>query len=337
MVGDFGITKSAARKISRGNRPRGYIDGLAYKTRLGKACVGDSYEMFGSADFRRFRRRAQLILTSPPFPLVTKKRYGNLGGDEYVDWLVRVIGRCMTALKDDGSLVIEMGNAWCRGIPAMSTLPIKALLEVQEQLGLHLCQEFVWHNPARLPGPAQWVNVERIRLKDAFTRFWWLSASPTPKANNRNVLTPYSDKMVSLLEQNRRTAGARPSQHKIRPDGFLSNNGGAISPNVLVYPNTRSVDPYLEYCQTNGLQSHPARMPVALAEFFIKFLTDKRDLVVDPFSGSNITGRAAENQKRRWLSVEIDEEYVRGSLGRFKGEGKLEVVRCWRKKPPRRK
>ena len=63
-------------------------------------------------------------------------------------------------------------------------------------------------------------------------------------------------------------------------------------------------------------------MPIAIAEFFIRFLTDKGDVVVDPFAGSNTTGIAAESLRRRWVSVERDKEYVRGSHGRFTGSRK---------------
>jgi site-specific DNA-methyltransferase (cytosine-N4-specific) len=58
-------------------------------------------------------------------------------------------------------------------------------------------------------------------------------------------------------------------------------------------------------------------MPVGLAEFFIKFLTSPRNLVLDPFGGSNVTGAAAESLKRRWIAVEANGHYIQGSLGRF--------------------
>jgi site-specific DNA-methyltransferase (cytosine-N4-specific) len=226
----------------------------------------------------------------------------------------------MPALHPDASVVLEMGNAWVPGHPAMSTLPLRALLGVQERLGLSLCQELIWHNPARLPGPAQWVNVERIRLKDTFTRLWWLSKSSRPKADNRTVLQKYGSRMSDLLSEQRRTTGLRPSQHRIGERGFLSDNGGAIPSNVLTYANTASSDPYLDYCTQRSLPRHPARMPIGLAEFLIRLLTEKGDLVLDPFAGSNTTGRAAENLGRRWVSVEIRRAYVQGSVGRFLAE-----------------
>jgi site-specific DNA-methyltransferase (cytosine-N4-specific) len=58
-------------------------------------------------------------------------------------------------------------------------------------------------------------------------------------------------------------------------------------------------------------------MAPGIAEFFIKFLTRPGDLVVDPFAGSNTTGAAAEALGRKWLAVELEKEYIRGSKGRF--------------------
>jgi DNA modification methylase len=68
------------------------------------------------------------------------------------------------------------------------------------------------------------------------------------------------------------------------------------------------------------LETHPARMQMGLASFFIEFLTKPGDLVLDPFGGSNTSGYAAEMLGRRWLSVEANEEYALGSRGRFEEE-----------------
>src|SRR5690606_1190833 len=90
-----------------------------------------------------------------------------------------------------------------------------------------------------------------------------------------------------------------------------------IPSNVLTVANTDSSDPYLRFCQTMGINRHPARMPFRIPEFFINFLTSKRNLVLDPFAGSNTTGWVAENLKRRWISLEAQSEYVQSSIGRF--------------------
>jgi DNA modification methylase len=138
--------------------------------------------------------------------------------------------------------------------------------------------------------------------------------------------------MKRLLKRQTYNAGVRPSGHKISTDGFMKDRGGAIAPSVirvngsvedpppeafLEFAGTSSDNHYREYCQRQKLVMHPARMQSGLATFFVKFLTKKGDLVVDPFAGSNTTGAAAEKLKRRWLSVEANAEYAEGSKGRF--------------------
>lgn len=263
------------------------------------------------------RGKVQLVFTSPPFPLNRKKRYGNKVGEEYLAWLEGFAAPLADLLTDDGSLVVEMGNAWEPGEPVMSTLALKALLALVEGGNLSLCQQFVVHNPARLPSPAQWVNVERIRVKDAYTNVWWMSRSSRPKADNRRVLTDYSPAMVKLLERQSYNSGPRPSQHHIGDKSFLTDNGGAIPSNVLTFSNTLSTDEYRRYCKEQKLKLHPARMAPELAEFFIRFLTDKADLVFDPFGGSNTTGASADELGRKWLTIEPDVDFIAGSRGRF--------------------
>jgi hypothetical protein len=266
----------------------------------------------------RFKGKVQLIFTSPPFPLNAKKRYGNFTGEDYVAWLAAFAPVLREYLTPDGSIVVEVGNSWEPGLPVMSTLALRSLLAFQEAARLYLCQEFVVYNPARLPSPAQWVTIERIRVKDAFTRLWWMAPSPRPKASNRRVLRPYSDTMKHLLRTRKYNAGRRPSQHRISPRSFLTDNGGAIPPNVFIVSNTRSADPYQRFCKVHGLQKHPARMPVEVPEFMIQMLTEPGDLVMDPFAGSNTTGFAAESLERRWLSIEANASYVSGSSGWFR-------------------
>ena len=98
---------------------------------------------------------------------------------------------------------------------------------------------------------------------------------------------------------------------------FNVNNDGAIPSNLLSYANTESNSVYLRLCRHFGIRPHPARFPEALPEFFIKFLTDPGNLVVDIFSGSNTTGRAAERLGRRWLAIDCNRDYVAASAFRF--------------------
>lgn len=290
----------------------------AYATRYGRMLHGKSDEVLSGTAVSSLQGKVNLIFTSPPFPLNRKKKYGNEKGSEYIEWLCRFGPLFKKMLAPDGSIVIEVGNSWEPGLPVMSTLAMRSLLEFQERNELHLCQEFIWQNPAKLPSPAQWVNVERIRVKDSFTKLWWLSPVSKPKASNSRVLLEYSAAMKDLLKRGSYNAGKRPSEHDISEKAFLRNNGGSIPSNVLTYANTHSSgESYLDYCRQNGLELHPARMPSELAKFFIRFLTEPGDLVLDPFGGSNTTGAAAEDLERFWVSIEAKDEYILGSKGRF--------------------
>jgi site-specific DNA-methyltransferase (cytosine-N4-specific) len=290
---------------------------LAYSTKLGNSFIGNSEEILKKKQFENLAHKINLIFTSPPFPLYRKKSYGNLNGDYYIEWLSRFGPVFNELLAPDGSLVIELGNSWDPGKPTMSLTPINALIELKRTGKFHLCQEFVWHNPTRLPSPVQWVNVQRIRVKDAFTRLWWLSTTPYPKADNRSVLREYSPSMRELLKTKKYNSGKRPSQHRIGPRSFLTNNNGAIPSSVLSIPNTSAFDPYLDFCRKQKIPRHPSRMPSDLAKFFILFLTEKNDIVLDPFAGSNVTGFVAETCDRRWISIEKEELYARSAISRF--------------------
>ena len=153
-----------------GRRP----ENVAYQTAYGRMVQGLSDDIMRSGALERFEGKVNLVFTSPPFPLNRKKRYSNKNGEEYLEWLSAYGPLLKKMLATNGSIVMEVGNAWDQGTPFMSTLPTRALLRFQEDNGLHLCQEFVWQNPAKLPSPAQWVNVERIRVKDSFTKIWWM-------------------------------------------------------------------------------------------------------------------------------------------------------------------
>ena len=261
-------------------------------------------------------------------------------GEEYIAWISSLAELFSEVLTDDGSLVVEMGNAWESGRPVQSLLTMKAMMTLveNEKAGFRLCQEFVCHNPARLPSPAQWVTVNRIRAVDSFTHIWWMSKSDFPKADNRKILRPYSKNMNKLIKRGSYNFGKRPSEHYIGENSFLKKQPGSISHNVLEtgeddeedvrYPysmlkisNTTSNDFYLKRCRNKGITPHPARMPLELASFFIEFLTDKGDLVMDPFGGSNTTGFVAERLGRKWITSDISSEYAEQSKLRFEELG----------------
>jgi len=302
---------------------------LAFQTQFGRSYKASIENFVKSREGKQLRGKVQLILTSPPFPLASPKSYGNRTGEAYVSWLSDVCKSLRELLKPNGSLVLEIGNSWDKGSPTMSTLPLETLISIKNSVNLHVCQQFICNNPNRLPSPIVYVNKERNRVKDSYTHVWWFGRTPRPYADNRKILLDYSPAMRRLLERQKYNSGTRPSEHVIGSSSFLVDNGGSIPPNFLdVAPGHRfknwleftgsSTDPkYSKYCAQNRIKPHPARMQAGLAEFFIRFLTQRGDLVLDPFAGSNTTGSIAEDLKRKWVATEMSPEYIRGSVGRF--------------------
>jgi site-specific DNA-methyltransferase (cytosine-N4-specific) len=287
----------------------------AYTTAWGRAYHADALDVLrGLAD-----DSVALVFTSPPFALRRQKAYGNVTAEEYVDWFWPFAREIHRVLRPDGSFVFDLGGAWKPRSGTRSLFPYHLIIRLGEVF--HLAQEFYWYNPSRLPTPAEYVTIQRTRVKDAVNTLWWLSKTERPQADNRRVLVPYSKSMRRLLRDGYKPA-MRPSQHEIGPH-FRRDNGGAIPPNILTVPNTRSSDAYIQRCRAAGLSVHPARFPEELPEFFIRFLTEPRQLVIDPFAGSNTTGRVAESLERRWVSVEISAEYVAGSRLRFESGSAL--------------
>jgi site-specific DNA-methyltransferase (cytosine-N4-specific) len=312
-----------------------------YETRLGAAYVGDSLDLMKGIK----SENVDLIMTSPPFALERKKAYGNVSADDYANWFEPFAEEFWRILSPTGSLVIHIGTSWEKGKPFKNLYVYELLISLckKYESKFHLAQEFFWYNPAKLPSPAEWVTVRRIRAKDAVDYIWWLCKDEKAKANNRNVLKQYSESMKNLLK-NGYKAKLRPSEHNISTK-FQNDRGGAIPSNLLksepnytegqgdpnnllVYSNTASTDRYLKLCRQNEdiATINPARYPENIPEFFIRFLTDPSDKVLDPFGGSNTTGYSAESLGRRWIAFDLISEYLVGSMFRFRRENILKTT-----------
>lgn len=285
-----------------------------YKTALGSAYVADSLNMLSQIPDESI----DLVMTSPPFALQRKKEYGNKEQEEYVEWLAEFAKLVFKKLKPTGSFVIDLGGAYQKGKPVRSLYNYRVLIKLCDELGFHLAEEFFWHNPSKLPSPIEWVNKRKIRAKDSVNTVWWLSKTEFPNADISQVLTEYSDRMKKLIADPEKyyTPAKRPSGHDIGTS-FGKDNGGAIPSNLLQISNSEASSQYLKFCKAVNVKAHPARFPAKLPEFFIKFLTKPDDIVVDIFAGSNTTGFVCEQLNRRWLSFELNHEYLATSIFRF--------------------
>jgi site-specific DNA-methyltransferase (cytosine-N4-specific) len=286
-----------------------------YYTDLGAAYVGDSRDLLKKIS----TPCVDLVITSPPFPLQRPKEYGTFAFEnEFVEWFIPFALEVKRVLREKGSFIIDLGGVYVKGRPVRSLYPYRLLLRLIDEVGFVLAEEFFWFNPSKLPSPIEWVNKRKIRVKDAVNFVFWLAKDDFPKANVEKVLIDYSDRMRQLLRLRERfyRPKKRPSGHDIS-DKFMVSKHGAIPPNLLVIPNTESSSQYLRACRMLNIRPNPSRFPEELPEFFIKFLTEEGDVVLDIFAGSNTVGYVAERMKRRWLAFDIKQEYLIASMARL--------------------
>lgn len=319
------------------NRASGLVSGHSgyYSTALGSAYLADALLVLQSIPAASINA----VVTSPPYALHFKKAYGNANKADYVSWFLPFAREIYRTLRDDGSFILNIGGSYNAGSPTRSLYHFKLLIALVEEVGFHLAQECFWYNPAKMPVPAEWVNVRRVRIRDSVEYVFWLAKTEWPKANNRNVLKPYSLDMERLVKRGVRPT-IRPSGHAIKASFSNGDAGGAIPANVIeeapridheVPPdllrvgNNAANDQYTMRCKAAGIPIHPARFPAALPEFFIKLVTEPGDVVVDPFAGSNTTGAVAESLDRRWIAVDQVEEYLQASAFRFPDESQARL------------
>jgi site-specific DNA-methyltransferase (cytosine-N4-specific) len=294
-----------------------------FESQRGAAYLGDSLKLLQALP----SNSVNLVVTSPPYALHFKKAYGNEHKDRYVEWFLPFAKEIQRVLTDDGSFVLNIGGSYNQGTPTRSIYHFKLLIALVEEIGFYLAQECFWYNPAKMPVPAEWVTVRRIRLRDSVEYVWWLSKTPYPKASNLNVLKEYSEDMIRL-NRNGVRGTVRPSGHVIRASFDKIKAGGSIPPNVteaefdipvsmLRMGNNTANDIYTQRCKEKGMKIHPARFPALLPKFFIKLLTDPNDLTLDPFAGSLTAAAVAEGLERRWLAGEAVEEYLKAGAYRF--------------------
>src|ERR1700683_5618678 len=111
------LTKALGARLGSSPKKTSRAYKEAYRTKRGRMLIGRIENVLDSRAGAPLRGKVNLIFTSPPFPLVRKKRYGNESGQTYVRWLEKLAPRLRELLSPNGSIVIELGNAWVRGSP----------------------------------------------------------------------------------------------------------------------------------------------------------------------------------------------------------------------------
>lgn len=313
--GVWRLTEEAGRKL---NRSQASVKMVAFSTKLGVAIWGSN-----EAVFPHLGQPIMLALTSPPYPLRCARAYGNVDEQEYVDFVTRSLEPIVKNLAPQGSVVLNVSqDIFMNRSPARSTYNERLVLAITDRLGLHLMDRFVWHNASKPPGPIQWASKQRVQLNVAYEPVYWFAADPLRvNANNRRVLQPHSDRHAALIARGgeQRQAVFGDGAYRINHGSFGNPTAGAIPRNVLPYGhNCADSAAHRQHARELGFTTHGAPFPHSIPNFFIRFLSEVGQLVVDHFGGTLKTALAAERLGRRWLTTENILDYIRPSAELFR-------------------
>jgi site-specific DNA-methyltransferase (cytosine-N4-specific) len=293
---------------------------LGFRTDLGVAIFGSCTDVFKSMDVP-----ITLVLTSPPYPLSSARRYGNPDEREIVDFILETLAPVIANLEESASLVLNLGcDIFMPGSPARSTYIERLVLALCDTFRLHLMDRLVWKNFAKPPGPIQWASRTRQQLNSGYESLIWMAKNPLlVKSDNRRVLEPHTEKHLKLIAGGgeKRVASYSDGAYRLKEGSFGNPTAGKIPRNVISRGQRCAYGiQYQKAASALGLPVHGAGQPLSVADFLIRFLTEEHDLVVDPFGGRQMVGLAAEMLNRSWICTENQLEYVRGSAELFRGK-----------------
>lgn len=290
---------------------------VAFSTKLGIAIWANWKDVFPSLD-----EPISCCITSPPYPLARPRSYGNPKVGEYIDFITEALEPIVKNLMPGGTIALNISaDIFEPGLPARSLYREKLVIAVCERLGLYKLDELIWSNASKAPGPVAWASKERMMLNVGWEPIYLFTNSPRDSiADNRRVLKPHTERQQRLIDRGgeQRLVDNSDGAYKVRPGSYGNQTAGTIPKNVLQMGHAcRAQQLVKANARERGLLPHGAPMPLALAEFLVKYLTRPDQLVVDMFGGSLTTGHAAERHGRRWICTERQWDYIAAGASRF--------------------
>ncbi|MBU2758650.1 DNA methyltransferase [Acidithiobacillus sulfurivorans] len=298
---------------------------VTFSTDLGIAIWGNHQDVF-----RQINAPIALCISSPPYPLRKARAYGGPDEREYVDFICGALEPIVRSLIPGGSIVLNLSGDVFEPKKSSRSLYLERLvLALNDRLGLALMDRIPWVNYSKPPAPTYWACVNRVQLTTAYEPIYWFTNDPgRVRSDNRRVLEAHSAQHQRLmaLGGEGRLSSYGDGAYRLRPGSFGQVTAGRIPRNVIERGHACSdTAAYRRRAHALGLPTHGAMQPTSIPDFFIRFLTEPGDLVVDPFGGTVKTGLAAERLGRRWLVTEWMLEYLCGAAEMFRGFAGFEM------------
>ena len=238
------------------------------------------------------------VVTSPPYAMQRKSTYGGVPEKEYPDWTVSWMCALKPALKDTGSVIINIRPHIKNG--QISDYVLRTRLALRDAGWCEL-EELIWHKKGGAP-----LGSTR-RPRRSWESLLWFgkqgSAYAAPKAAGLDSVR------IGL-------SGGRQGDH-IGSKQFNANGSkvvGTARVSDVVEMSTRL------NANSDGLNDHPAPFPWQLAEWCGKLVCPPGGTILDPFMGSASTGVAALRNGWHFIGIDAVEEYVEMSRRRLEAE-----------------
>jgi len=235
-----------------------------------------------------------LVITSPPYN-IGKEYEKKIDIEQYVLQQTEIINECVRTIKDSGSICWQVGNYVNKG----SIIPLDSLLfPIFLNAKLKMRNRIVWHFEHGLHC--------KNRFSGRYETIVWFTKTDNYKFNLDPVRVPQKYPKKKYFK------GPKAGQYSCNP---LGKNPG----DLWIFPNVKH----------NHVEKtiHPCQFPVELAERLVLSLTDKNDLVLDPFAGVGTTAVAAIKNKRKSANAETKKEYFEIAQKRIvlASQGKLPI------------
>ena len=243
-------------------------------------------------ELNKFEGQADLLVMSPPYADARKRHYDGIHPDNFADWFASFHQTFWNALREDGSLVINIKDKVVDGVRHRF---VWRMIDQLSSLGWHCIEDYIWHKPNPMPG--YWPT----RLRDGWEYCFHLAKIKRPYINQSEVRKPIGDWVKTRLAK----LGTNDLQrhNSVNDSGFGRDISKWVGKTMVLPSNVLSVP------LVGKNKGHPAVYPVELPLFFIKMLSRPEGLVIDPFGGSGSTAIAALTAGRDCVLIDNDPSY----------------------------
>ncbi len=238
-----------------------------------------------------------LVITSPPY--ADAIFYGNgvkvFSSNEYVNWILPLFKEASRFLKKTGSFILNINDMVKNRERQIYVFEL--ICKIVKETELKLFDRYIWFKKSALP------NISERRLNDRIEYiFHFVKDTKNFKSRIDRIRLPYKE--TSLKRFRRKVHG----NDVIKEDGTTElSQRGSSKP----HPKGKKPITVFRFNTCSALRgiNHPAPFHYELPLFFIKWLTDKEDLILDPFMGSGTTAVACKMSGRDFIGFEINEKY----------------------------